>query len=344
MFAIDKAKPVEKVNISKRLIEEKLSQKDLWRYYLSGFDVDAWLNTRQNFKSELRTDNKPTCSLYSKGQNIYYKDWAGHFQGDIYNLVCYLNNLSYGDLMGAMKIIVRDFAHVFYGANERQNEYIKSLAVELKEEENRFRQIQIKKMIWTVELVKYWNGYEIAPLSFLADHDVFCPQYVWIDGKLRYTYSKHDPAIAYFFGNGRYKIYFPFRTKGARFIGNSNAIQGYNQLPATGDLLIITKSMKDVLVLKLLGFNACALQSEQHHLEKEAYEHLSKRFKRIVLLYDNDEAGRNGATKICDKYDLTYIEIPKEEYEDSKDISDVSDNYGMQEAYQCMENLTYMWL
>jgi len=343
MFTVDKSKPTDKINISKKFIEERISQAELWRYYLGGFDVDSWLNTRQNFRSELRTDNKPTCSLYSKGQNIYYKDWAGHFQGDIYNLICYLNSLDYGDLMGAMKIIVRDFAHVFYTTNEKQNEYIRSIAIELKEEENRFRKIQIKKAIWTVELVKYWNEYEISPLSFLAENDVFCPQYIWIDGKLRYTYNKNDPAIAYYFGNGRYKLYFPFRTKGARFIGNSNAIQGYNQLPATGDLLILTKSMKDVLVLKKIGFAACALQSEQHHLEQAAYDHLSERFKRIVLLYDNDEAGRNGATKICDKYDLTYIEIP-EDYEDCKDISDVSKEYDMQTAYDCMDNWTDMWI
>ncbi len=342
MFEVDKAKPTDKINISKKFIEEKISQAELWRYYLSGFDVDAWLNTRQNFKSELRVDNKPTCSLYSKGSNIYYKDWAGHFQGDIYNLICYLNNLDYGDLMGAMKIVVRDFAHVYYTTNEKQNAYIRGLAVELKEEENRFRKIQIKKTIWTTELIKYWNDYEISPLTFLAANDVFCAQYVWLDGKLRYTYNKNDPAIAYYFGDGRYKIYFPFRTKGARFIGNSNAIQGYNQLPPTGDLLILTKSMKDVLVLKKIGFAACALQSEQHHFEQAAYDHLSKRFKRIVLLYDNDEAGRNGATKICDKYDLTYIEVP-EDY-GCKDISDVSKEYDMQTAYQCMDDLTYLWI
>lgn len=343
MFSIDKAKPTDKINISKKFIEERLSQAQLWRHYLGGFDVEGWLDTRQNFRSELRTDNKPTCSLYSKGQNIYYKDWAGHFQGDIYNLICYLNNLDYGDLMGAMKIIVRDFAHVFYGANEKHNEYIKSLAVELKEEANRFRTIQIKKAIWTVELIEYWNKYHITPLSFLAENDVFAVQYFWLDGKLRYTYSKNDPCIAYYFGNGRYKLYFPFRTIGARFIGNSSAIQGYNQLPPKGELLIITKSMKDVLVLKLLGFNACALQSEQHHLEQDFFDHISKRFKKIILLYDNDEAGRKGATKICNKYNLTYIEIP-DDYENCKDISDVSKEYDMQTAYQCIDDLVYQWI
>ena len=345
MFEINKTKPTEKINISKKYIEERISQSDLWKYYLNGFDVEGWLDTRQNFKSELRNDNKPTCSLYSKGSNIYYKDWAGHFQGDIYNLVCYLNNLSYSDLMGAMKIIVRDFAHVFYGNDERQNAYIRSIASEVKDEENRLRKIQIKKGIWTKEMADWWNSYGIASSSFLADNDVYCAQYIWIDDKLRYTYSKHDPAIAYFFGQGRYKIYYPLRTKGARFIGNSSAVQGYNQLPEKGDLLILTKSMKDVLVLKLLGFNACALQSEQHHLEKDFYEHISKRFKKIVLLYDNDDAGRNGAEKICDKYNLTYIEIDGEEYikdnsEPCKDISDVSKEYDLETARDCMDNLT----
>lgn len=339
--------PVDKINISKKYIEEKLSQEELWRYYLGGFDVRKWLDTRENFKSELRNDNNPTCSLYSKNGNIYYKDWAGHFQGDIYNLVCYLNNLDYGDLMGAMKIIVRDFAHIFYGTNEKQNEYIRNIASEVKETENHFRKIQIKKIGWTFELSQYWKSYGFTkenlgdklPSVFLAENDVFCPQYIWIDDKIRYTYSKHDPAIAYYFGEGRYKIYFPFRTKGARFIGNSSAIQGYNQLPATGDLLILTKSMKDVLLLKMFGFAACALQSEQHHFEQKAFDHLSKRFKKIIILYDNDEAGRIGAKKITDKYNLESIEIP-ENYENCKDISDVSKIYGVTDAYDCIWSLT----
>lgn len=345
MFKADRNKPVDKIDISKKYIESKVSQEELMKYYLG-----TELNFDNNFCSPLRSDNNPTCSLYKKNGNIYMKDWAGHFQGDCYNLVCYHNHLNYGDLMGAMKIIIRDFADRFLGVNGTQDSYIKAVIADTNEEQGRQKRIQIKKQVWKPEQVDYWKSYgftlenlSILPSVFLAQFDVFSCEYVWIENRIVYSYSKSDPAIAYYFGNGRYKIYFPNRDKKfSRFITNSTAIQGYNQLPETGKLLILTKSMKDVMVLKMIGYSACALQSEQHDFTKEAYEHLSNRFEKIVLLYDNDDAGRKGATKICDKYNLTYIEVP-EDFEGCKDISDVAREYSVQDAHDCMFDLTYMW-
>ena len=328
----------DKVNISKQYIEKYLSQAEIMKYYLGGFPVEEWIDTRINFCSELRKDNSPTCSLYTKNGNLYYKDWNGHFHGDCYNLVCFKNNLQYNDLMGAMKIIVRDFAHVFFGGGEAQDAYLRTVIDDANKEEKRQKQIQIKKQLWRPEQIAYWQSYHITS-SVLAHYWVYSPEYIWLEGKMYYMYQKQDFAIAYYFGNGRWKIYYPMRTKGNnRFMGNSSAIQGYNQLPEKGDLLIWTKSLKDVMVLYMLGYNAVALQSEQHDLPQDAMEHLSSRFKKHVVFYDNDEAGRNGATKICDKYDLTYIEVP-ESYVFCKDISDVAKEHGLEEAENVMEEL-----
>jgi hypothetical protein len=271
------------------------------------------------------------------------KDWAGHFQGDCYNLVCYQNNLSYGDLMGAMKTIIKDFPDRFMGEGVGKDNFLKSIIADTEAEEKRYKRIQIRRQPWRQEQIEYWKSYCI-PSSLLADYHIYSCEYMWLEGNLHYSYRRYDPAIAYCFGIGkegydRYKIYFPLRGKGKnRFITNSNAIQGYNQLPPSGDLLILTKSLKDVLVLRVLGYNAIALQSEQHHFEKDAYEHLAGRFRKIILLYDNDSAGRNGAEKICKRYGLLYIEIP-EDYEDCKDISDVVKEYSLDDATECMENL-----
>lgn len=340
MFEIDRSVPSEKINISKKYIESVLTQDEIFKYYLDNFPVEEWKDTRENFRSQLRVDKTPTCSLYTKNGNLYYKDWNGHFHGDCYNLVCFKNNLAYSDLMGAMKIIVRDFAHRFYGVSEVQNIYLKSLIEEVEQEQRRQKKIQITKQLWTHEQVQYWKAYGITS-SFLADYQVYSAKYVFLEDKLHYTHSKSDFAIAYYFGEGRYKIYYPLRAKGRnRFMGNSTAIQGYNQLREKGDLLVITKSLKDVIILRMFDIDAIALQSEQHHFEERAYKHLSERFKKMVVLYDNDDAGRSGAKRIYEKYNIPSIEIP-EDYTDCKDISDVAKNYSLDDAYECMENLLY---
>lgn len=56
------------------------------------------------------------------------------------------------------------------------------------------------------------------------------------------------------------------------------------------DLLLITKSIKDYLILLLLGYNVRYVPSETYPLTKELIELCSK-FKRVIFLYDNDETG-----------------------------------------------------
>ncbi len=95
MFKVDPNVPTEKIELSRTYIESIISQRDLMKHYMMELSVDfeRHLDTNLHFRSPLRKDNHPTCSLYTKNNKIYIKDWSGHFHGDVYNLVCYLNNL-----------------------------------------------------------------------------------------------------------------------------------------------------------------------------------------------------------------------------------------------------------
>jgi hypothetical protein len=101
-------------------------------------------------------------------------------------------------------------------------------------------------------------------------------------------------------------------------------LQGYEQLPKTGKLLIITKSLKDVMVLYELGYNAVALQSENDNLNKQIFIELSNRFKKIVIFFDNDLPGLDASVKLCEKYNLPRITIDSS-YRAFYDIKDISD-------------------
>ena len=93
-------------------------------------------------------------------------------------------------------------------------------------------------------------------------------------------------------------------------------------LPKTGDCLVITKSMKDVMCLYEYGITAIAPCSENMFLSEAQYNRLKKRFKRIFLLYDTDIPGVSNMRKIRKNFpDIEVIMIPRDI--GYKDISDV---------------------
>ena len=75
-------------------------------------------------------------------------------------------------------------------------------------------------------------------------------------------------------------------------------IQGSKQLPKSGNFIIITKSLKDVMALWQFGIPAIAPNSENSFLSDIQYNKLKLKFKDIYLFYDNDLPGIKSANKI----------------------------------------------
>ena len=117
-----------------------------------------------------------------------------------------------------------------------------------------------------------------------------------------------------------FKIYRPLADKYTKWRNNLTEldIQGYKQLPKTGDILIITKSMKDVMCLYEMGIAAISPSSESTFIPDKVLKQLKKRFKRII--FDRDQAGVKYLRKISLKTGLEGMLIHKK-YK-AKDISD----------------------
>jgi len=146
---------------------------------------------------------------------------------------------------------------------------------------------------------------------------------LYIDNKLKRVYTNKYPIYAYFFPRtGNYKIYIPNEDKWNKWDTNANNdwdIQGYDQLPETGNTIYLTKSMKDVMVLHELSEFSVATHGEGHWYNPDFLRHIQKRFQNIILLYDNDKSGIECTEKIIKQYpeyNLKYIFIPEH-----KDIS-----------------------
>lgn len=315
--------------ITKELLLEHNNEETYMAYYL-GIPIKKGL-----FVSPLRVDHKPTCSFY-RGRQLYFKDFATGECLSFENVVMKKYGCNYHK---ALKIIATDF-----GIIDGSKPKIVPIQPIFKKEKKTIIQIEAKS--FTKEELEWWEQFGITK-NILTKYRVYSCKTVFLNGRIESTYDSKCPSYGYYFGNeeGRelWKIYYPYR-KNFRFIGNikTTTIQGYNQLPKKSKLLVITKSLKDCMVLYNLGIAAIAPQSETQFIEDNVLEVLKKRFKHIVLLFDNDQTGLEFTNKIKRKYKwITPMIIPLK-YK-AKDISDFYKAYGRDKTIELIkEGIIYL--
>jgi len=318
--------------ITKSLLFDKIPQEQLMEFYLG---IPVKLNKK--FISPLRYDKNPTCNyFYHRDGDLLFKDHSGAFVGNAVEVVRYKYGLNYPQ---ALEKIASDFGLEAAGTKPVKIQPISSQG----HVEKRRREISVKTRAWKSEDLAYWNLFGISPET-LDYFNVLAVDTVWIDEFINYSYTPLSPAYAYMFGEKEYKVYFPYRLKTeVRFIGNSTRIQGYDQLPETGKLLIITKSLKDVMSLYELGVNACAYQAETVIPQPDDINELKIRFSNIYSLYDFDLTGIRTANKIRKLYNITPIFLTNGRFgtknQEAKDSSEFINLHGMQRVKQFVDGL-----
>lgn len=134
------------------------------------------------------------------------------------------------------------------------------------------------------------------PIDLAFEHKLISVEKAYRNSCLIAEYSNVNPLYAYLFNlDGRYytKLYRPFEKIGWKFysdmIDKSNQIlYGYEQLPKHVSNLILTKSGKDVLACKVLGFWAVGTQGEDIYPTDEILFDLERRADYLTIFFDND--------------------------------------------------------
>ena len=262
-------------------ILKRVSQEDIWEHYLGYLPGPG-----ERFSSPFRTDTTPSANLfYTDSGKLLYKDFG---DGSM-NCWQFVQKLYKLDFKNSLLKIWNDLV-----LEEKKS----SSEILIKKHKKSSAVIQIKKRDFIEEDLKFWGKYEITK-EILNEYSVVPITYYWINGNMYKVH--HLLSYSYEYGNGIRKLYFPKNTSnGTKFISNAkaNIVVGYNHLPEKGDLLIITKSHKDVMVYKRLGYYSISPQGEGIDIPENILNSLKKRFKNIILNYDNDEAGRKNAERI----------------------------------------------
>ena len=322
--------------LTKELILSRFSEEQIMEFYLR-IPIKKGL-----FRSPLRRDKEPTCSFYRSGKgDLIFKDFATGQHLNVFGVVQSLFNCDYFE---ALKIIANDFGIVRDKSITKNPGKINPNPVQIKDKE--MSKIQIEVQDFSELELKWWGKYGID-LSILKKFDVYSCKHLFLNGQLLAKSQQHCPIFGYYGkkyqGLELWRCYFPKRTS-FRFITNwpSKKIQGYDQLPKQGKLLVITKSMKDVMCLYSCGITACAPNSETQFVSDSILDDLKQRFRHIVVLFDNDETGISFMNKLKKKHpDLIYTWIPR--HYNAKDISDYYKEYGRKETLNLIKEFV-LWL
>ena len=258
-----------------------------------------------------------------------YHDFGTGFHENFVGVVMEIHKCSYQE---ALNVIAEDFGYISK-AEDRPAVKIKVSNVKLEEKTETL--IQIKPKAFSEQELKWWKGFGVTEKT-LKKYKVFSCDSIFLNGDYFSSSSPRVPIYGYYCGkkNGQelWRIYFPSK-RSFRFLSNvgKSYIQGAKQLPKTGDVLLITKSQKDVMLAYELGIPAIAPCSEVLFLSSKQIQHLKKRFKTIVVCYDTDITGIHNLKQIKIKHpDLHTFFIPRKY--GVKDISDFFKKYGEEET------------
>lgn len=309
-------------------ILSKITEFDIFKHYCPNFKE---LNIK--FCSDLRVDSTPTVSIVFYKKGLLYRDFGSGQTLSCFDYVMHKFNLSY---VGALKKISIDFG---LGLTGEVTEPVAITYGKIEEPEpSKATVIRVKRRPWNEEDKNFWTQFGISKKTLLT-FEVYPIQYYWLNET---RFKSHSLSYVYVFTTG-YKIYSPYETDTKWFSSaGKECVQGYQNLPEKGNIVVITSSLKDVMSLYELGYSSVALQSEMEMPSQDLIDDLRSRFNYVLLLYDNDfdkgekNPGQTMAIKICDKYNLINICIPT--IYQSKDVSDLIKNCDKETANNIILN------
>ena len=291
-------------NITLDWILSKVTEYDIYAKYIGQFKVCMIYN------SPFRKDKNPSFGIYysKRTKQLLFKD---HGTGECGNVIKFVSlftgKTEYNDIL----------SDIVDKLNITNNTKLVSSKQYISPTET---VIGVVRQEFTDVDINYWKQFNIS-INTLKKFNVNSIKYYLCNGIVKGTYKRENPMYAYKVYNN-FKIYRPLADKYTKWRNNLTDydIQGYEQLPQKGDILFITKSMKDVMCLHEMGYPAVSPSSESTFLPKDVLEQLKTRFKRIIILFDRDVAGVKRSRKLSRETGLEAMFINKKFK--AKDVSD----------------------
>ena len=279
-------------------ILEQVDEYLLYCFYL-GFNPEMRVRYKSPVRNPGNEDDNASWSLFTNTSRLSreyaWKDSGTGEFGDIYKLVMIMHRCK--NRASAVEQVKQDF---FAGKGA---ELARQGVAPPKEVDP--ASIKLKSRAFDHDDLQWWLARTGADETRLNRFCVRRVKYYWMYDKQNTPSFCNDRVYSYRIYD-HYQLYFPHRDRDRRFRNDFNDahLLGFNQLNYQSDTLIITKSMKDIITLDTVGFEAVSPRGEHTPIPAKFMEFLKTKYKIIVTLFDND-----GKHRAWD-YDCPSVELP----------------------------------
>jgi hypothetical protein len=285
----------------------KVSELDIYKRYIGDN-----ISIREMISSPLRNDDRtPSFRLYyGNNGKLKFVDYGTGIKGEVFNFVLLMFPTL--DFKSMLEMVWNDMS-----CNSIPSLYIPNK--EIVRKQRAFPEIRIQRRESNIEDLKWWNSWGISAETLNKFRVVpisrfYMSNYGW--------WTCRTPSYAYDLLN-EWKIYRPHE-KEMRFISGGMTLQGYDLLDEQGDICVIQKSYKDVMLLNEFQISSFASQAESIDVPEHIMQDILQRFKQVYIWGDTDNSGEAFVNRHVERYGIKGIFND----DDTKDVSDHFRQYG----------------
>lgn len=292
--------------------------------------------------SPLRRDVHPSfCFYMSEHNHIRYIDYADRsIAGGLLDFLCEYWNCTFNQALDKIcSLMVKD------GDVTIRPKQIRTFT---RKETDRLTKIEVKVRPWRDYDYEYWASYgitkpwlkyaEIYPIS----HKIVTKKDATTGKANRYIFSTEKYAYCFIERKEnklQLKIYMPFNKEGYKWCSkmDGSVIGLWTKIPEYGDRVVICSSLKDALCLSCnTHIPAICLQGEGYDISDTAIGELKRRYRKVFICFDTDDAGISDGKKLAERTGFTNV-IP--DLGNQKDLSDYFKALEDKEQFKQLEQL-----
>lgn len=258
--------------------------------------------------SVFKTERTPSMVVfYDKNVSEYrFKDFSTGLGGSAYELIVRMFDVSFAH---ALQKILSD-----YSAAKVQG----YTPVDVNPESSfKIESYEIRN--WIQNDATYWKQFGISRKQLEKYNVKPLKSYTMSNGSKTHYFEPKILCYGYFnLTDNIYKIYSPKSPK-RKFFKVAEHVQGIEQLQYKSDVLVICSSLKDAMCLDSMGFSleVIAPDSENTLIKAHYMDYFRYKYKKIITLFDNDEAGIKAIERYRQEFGINGCFYPT-----AKDISD----------------------
>jgi hypothetical protein len=299
-------------------ILSKVTEYDIFKYYIGG---DFTLNDL--IENPWESQNTPSFLVSDRTTHLTFRDFSDtSIKGNIVEFLkrCHPGK-NYDEILTA---VVQDLG----------TEKMPSIRTPPKRKGPSI--IQVTKRSFDTADLEYWKSFHQTKRD-LEDNEVYAVKSYRINGTLIKVPSS-ELAYAYLFtksdGDFCWKLYRPYakdKKDKWRYSGPNDLMVGLDNLTGPGKVLI-TKSLKDYLVIRKVWYRTAATQSEAlESINEDNLLYICSNgggCSNVYINFDSDAPGKKASNLITRAYGFSHINVP-DEYMPIKDFAELGRVHGL---------------